>query len=89
MISKKIIVILLVLFGIFGVLFLVGKARFPVDYLICGAGYTDCFTVAKFDDMRSCQNAVEKGGWSCDQTNPNDIRCSVVINSEAVAYCKD
>lgn len=72
-----------------GVYILVERVRFPVSYIICDSGYRDCFTVAKFADMQSCQRENEKGDWSCDESDPSNIKCHVVVNSDAVGYCKD
>lgn len=63
--------------------------QFPVEYLICSSAYTDCFVSAKFKNLNDCESANEMGGWLCDATNPNDIKCKVSVNSVAVGYCKD
>lgn len=90
--DKKNKIILWIVFLALGVLCissLINRYRFSVSYIICDTAYANCFTQAKFKDMDSCQTAVEKGNWLCDEGNPNDIRCKVSTNSIAKAYCKD
>lgn len=68
---------------------LIRESKFSIDYMICGLGFGDCFVAAKFDDMLSCQIAVEKGNWLCDQTDPQNIKCRVGTDSIATSYCRD
>jgi hypothetical protein len=84
--------ILLLLLGITIILnlyFLYQNLQFPVNYVICKSGYTDCFVNAKFQNMNDCEDTREKGTWSCDSHDPKNIPCSVPLNSTAVSYCKD
>ena len=70
-------------------LFIIEKFRFPIEYIICDSGYSDCSVFAKFPDMRSCQNESKKGNWLCDERSPQDIRCRASTDSTVVSYCKD
>lgn len=75
---------------ILSTLFFIEKSKFPVTYKICDRLYKDCFAVAKFDDLDSCQDAVEKGNWLCDSlTDPENINCRPSHNSSAVGYCAE
>jgi len=65
------------------------NSKLPVEYLVCGEGYADCFVSAHFGNMRACQDANEKGGWLCDTSNPKDIKCQVPEQSSAVGYCRE
>lgn len=65
------------------------KLQFPVNYVLCGSGYTDCKTYAKFDDMDSCQWYSERNNWLCHSTDPTNITCKVSNDSFVVSYCKD
>ena len=78
----------LVVGGIFTILFFVDKFRFPVTYEVCNNLYEDCFAVAKFDDMESCQRASEVGDWLCDSlTDPENITCKPKHNSSVTSLC--
>lgn len=63
--------------------------QFPVEYKICSEGYVDCFTVAKLDDMVSCEQMKEKWSWYCDSTNPKDIRCHEGESNASDSLCSD
>ena len=65
---------------------------FGIKYIICSKEpYNDCFLQAVFKDEASCQRAVEKGSWYCDESNPNNIRCRVPKPAEsfATSYCSE
>lgn len=86
--KNKIVILVLIILTILSVLFFVEKVRFPVNYMICDTGYTDCYTAAKFSNMQSCQFEVEIGSWLCNSQNPNDIKCKTSTNPTAVSFCK-
>ena len=86
--KNKIIYLILFLLTILSTLFIIEKIRFPVSYVICGRGYTDCFTHARFHDMQSCQLKNEVGSWLCDSHDPKDIKCKVSQDPAAVGYCR-
>lgn len=65
------------------------NSQFPVEYLICGQTYTDCFVSAKFKNLRDCEVAKEMGNWLCDWSDLNDIKCKVSTNSSAVGLCRN
>lgn len=85
--KNKIIYPILFLLTLLSVLFVIEKIRFPVSYVICGQGYTDCFTSARFKDMQSCQFKSEQGSWLCDSHDPKDIKCEASQDSTVVSYC--
>jgi hypothetical protein len=83
------IIILIVVFLTLTTLIFIEKFRFPVKYIICDSAYSGCFVSAKFQNMRICQNEVERGNWLCDESNPQNIQCHVSLGSTVVSYCKD
>ncbi|MDQ5952930.1 MAG: hypothetical protein QG551_158 [Patescibacteria group bacterium] len=86
---KKYIYILSGLCLIFLALFFIEKDKFPVTAFNCDSNYDDCFPVAKYNDMRSCQYAVKMGNWLCDSlTDPENITCKPGKDSFAVQVCR-
>ena len=83
------IIILIVVFLTLTTLIFVEKFRFPVKYIICDSVYSDCFVSAKFQNMRICQNEVERGNWLCDESNQQNIQCKVSTDATTVSYCKE
>ena len=73
--TKLINITLIFISLVLGAFLLYENSKFPVNYEICKKGFIDCWTVAKFDDMDSCQSAREKGGWYCNQTDKSKITC--------------
>lgn len=85
---KKIITLVILLFLlVLSVLFIVEKFRFPVKYVICSDTFDNCFTSAKFKDMRSCQYAAETGNWLCNKTDRENITCKPAHDSGARGLC--
>jgi len=60
----------------------------PVNYVICGTGYVDCFLAARFPDMRQCEQHKKLSGMLCDSISyPGKVICTEASASVAVAYC--
>lgn len=65
------------------------NSQFPIEYVICGPSYTNCFVSAKLRNLIDCESTKEMGDWLCDSSDPKDIKCKSAINSSTVSYCKD
>lgn len=86
--QHKSFIIISVFLIVFVSLFFRERYKFPVTLSICNNVYEDCFPVAKYDTMDSCQSASEKGGWLCDTlTDPENITCKPSHNSIATGLC--
>lgn len=69
------ILLIIIVSGVIGSLYLLDRFRFPITYSVCGSDYTDCSPVARFKDRYSCEITKQKWGWYCDQTNKENIIC--------------
>jgi hypothetical protein len=87
--KNKIIICLGIIVLILLAYVLIQKTMFPIAYKVCGIGYVDCRTVAKFEDLQGCQAASEKGTWLCDSSNSENINCRVSKSSIAIGYCTE
>ncbi len=88
--SKSVIAILILLVFILGGFVIYEKYTFPIKYKVCNITYSDCFVVAKFEDLDSCESAKEKGGWYCDTvTDPMKPDCRVEKSNIATAFCSE
>lgn len=85
--KKLLIFVLITATIIFACLYLREKLSFPVTYKVCGLGYVDCHTVARFDDRDSCETTHEKWGWYCDQTDKNNIICQEKKSDVSTGFC--
>ncbi len=66
------------------------KKMFPVEYKVCGVNYTDCSTIARFDDMGSCKTTEEKWSWYCDTiTDPMNPKCQVKESNISTSLCSE
>lgn len=61
--------------------------KFPIKLYNCEKGYKDCFAVAKYDDMYSCERANQKYGWYCDETDKSHIICEEKESLMVDSYC--
>lgn len=89
--DKKIVVLLSIVIVGLAIGWAWDNSRFPIKYKICGLGYTDCFVNAKFEDMDSCEFAAKTGGWLCDSSDPQNIKCSTPTASDTsvTSYCTE
>ena len=52
------------------------KGETPVRYIVCSAGDTDCFVVARFKDMNTCDDYREQNSMLCDRiSTAGQITC--------------
>lgn len=85
--ERPIVVLSVTAAVIFAGLYIKEITTFPVAYKVCGVGYTDCKTVAKFDDRDSCETTNQRWSWYCDQTDKNSIVCEEKESDIATSYC--
>lgn len=87
--KKYLLALLFLVATTFIILFFIEKNKFPVTYYNCTNTYEDCFPVAKYDNISSCQDAVKVNNWLCDSlTDPQNISCKPAQNSFAIGMCK-
>lgn len=86
-INKTSTIILITIIIILGALYIKDKLNFPIAYKVCGIGYIDCHTVAKFEDRESCETTNEKWAWYCDQTDKNNILCRAEKSTFSTGFC--
>ena len=88
--TKLIISILVFLIFCLGGFLIYEKYTFPIKYKVCNIAYSDCFVVAKFGDLDSCESAKEKGAWYCDTTtDPTKPNCRVEKSSISTSFCSE
>ena len=64
------------------------KTSFPIKLIVCDISYEDCSTIARLDDMDSCQIIQERHSWYCDiVTNPLKPDCRVEKSNISTSYC--
>ena len=85
--EKIIMLLILTTAVIFAGVYLKEKFNFPVSFRVCGLGYVNCHTVAKFDDRDSCEITNKKWGWYCDETDKNNIVCQDKESDVSIGYC--
>lgn len=88
--SKLIVIVLSTLTIFLGGFLIYEKAAFPIQYKVCNAVYADCVTIARFDDLNSCEGAKERASWYCDTiTDPNKPDCHKEEKKISEAYCSE
>jgi hypothetical protein len=63
------------------------KIKFPVSLNNCAKGYTDCFVVAKYPDVDSCEYAKMQSSWLCSTNDPENIKCESHDSTVVDTYC--
>lgn len=84
---NKSVILLVIIIIILGFFYLQERSRFPIEYKICGIGYVDCNTIARFEDRDSCERVNEKGGWACDKSDKNTIICKADASKISTGFC--
>jgi len=61
----------------------------PVRYVICGVGETNCFVLARFKDLDSCESHKQWADMLCDRASePGKMTCTTDTSPQiAIAYC--
>ncbi len=84
--GKKVILLIFIVIILTTILF-IEKYNYPIIYKVCGLGYTDCTTIAKFHTREDCETTNKKWGWYCDQTDKSHIICQEKESNIAIGYC--
>lgn len=88
--NKLLITTLTLLVLIFGCLLMYERYAFQIKYKVCDVAYSNCFVIAKFDDLNSCESAREKGEWYCDTiTDPLKPNCRVEKSNISTSFCSE
>lgn len=66
------------------------KQFLPVEFKVCNINYSDCSTIARFDNMDSCKTTEEKWSWYCDTiTDPTNPKCQVKRSAISTSLCSE
>lgn len=65
------------------------KGDTPVKLILCGAGQSNCFILARFKDLNGCESHKKWGEMLCDSvSNPEKMICEKDTGAKITyAYC--
>ncbi len=71
---------------VFYLLFMAG-CSFQHSLSVCTKDFDTCIKIAKFNDLKTCSDFLERNSWSCYKSN-NVIICSDAPSGISSSYCR-